>query len=530
MSKPVIYSVGRDLDWLKVADRLKASLGWMPVYWVTQKPSHETFKEHNPGCVCHLGLDLNRGLAEDGASPLRSRALSEKELRSLDADLPIMMELIDRIDLGKRFAYGERRRLVLQLAMHWLSVFEELQPEKLIFNVPPHSIGEYVLYCVARMNGVDIRIFRPTAVNNHHIIVEDIERLPATLRDAYERKLSAEVEAPVSEAVAAEIEGILTAGDGFRPGYLVAESERNEKRETIREKMGPYVLSGKVKYSELLIGQEVSLGAGQKPLVKRPARENDGQEMRQAFKRPNLPLSGPVLSRWEYRTYRDWAMAEKIRIEARYAEMCAKDIPDDPYIYFGMHYQPERTSCPDGGIFSDHFLAISLVSRAMPDDWKLAVKEHPSQFNFNGFGELSRWEEYYDGIAALPNVVFLPTGMSSVQLIDRAKGVATIAGAVGWEALVRGKPVICFGGAWYGACRGAYRASDADDVRRAVRAMESGSSHTLQQVVAYAAALEEVGRVCYTNTSVARYVDQGGEMQGEILAMLLEEYEGIRAT
>ncbi len=50
------------------------------------------------------------------------------------------------------------------------------------------------------------------------------------------------------------------------------------------------------------------------------------------------------------------------------------------YVYFPLHYEPERTTNPDGGIFHDQFLTIVFLRKMIPDNIDIIIKEHPSQF------------------------------------------------------------------------------------------------------------------------------------------------------
>jgi hypothetical protein len=276
-----------------------------------------------------------------------------------------------------------------------------------------------------------------------------------------------------------------------------------------------------LRYEDLRVGRA---------LRERKPAQDDAQPVRRAFKRPGVPVSGPTMSKGEYRNYRDWAALAKIALQQRYEALAGKPDLAAPFVYFALHYQPERTSCPDGDRFSDQFLAVSLVAAALPRGWRLYVKEHPSQFSYLGQGELSRWAEYYDELAALPGVRLVPTSVSSFELIDRSRAVASVAGAVGWEALVRGKPALCFGAAWYGACRGAYRLESADDARAAFAAIESGAKPSRDDVLAYAGALEDIGRTCYSNTSLARSLAADVSGQEEALFGLLHDYERKHAA
>ena len=52
---------------------------------------------------------------------------------------------------------------------------------------------------------------------------------------------------------------------------------------------------------------------------------------------------------------------------------------------------------------------------------------------------------------------YLPIGVPTLELIAKSRAVATITGTAGWEALQMGKPVICFGYAWYRSFPGVFR-------------------------------------------------------------------------
>ena len=122
------------------------------------------------------------------------------------------------------------------------------------------------------------------------------------------------------------------------------------------------------------------------------------------------------------------------------------------YIYFPLHYQPEATTYPFGGAFIDQIKAIRLLS-AYFTDCKILIKEHPDTFNISHLawtkGDYSRNENFYDQISQIKNVHLVDLRENSLDLIDKAHGIATISGAVGLEGLLRGKHTIVFGYPWY---------------------------------------------------------------------------------
>ena len=54
---------------------------------------------------------------------------------------------------------------------------------------------------------------------------------------------------------------------------------------------------------------------------------------------------------------------------------------DSRFIYFALHFQPERSTMPEGGIFSDQFKAIKVLSKAVDNQTLIYVKEHPRQID-----------------------------------------------------------------------------------------------------------------------------------------------------
>lgn len=145
----------------------------------------------------------------------------------------------------------------------------------------------------------------------------------------------------------------------------------------------------------------------------------------------------------------------------------------DKFISFFLHFQPERTTLPEGYQYVQQWLAIRALCSALPDGWHLVVKEHPSTFR-NVFVSSARETGFYDAIAALPNTHLAPLELSPFELIDKSKAVVTVTGKVGVESLIRGKPVLVFGAAQYRGAKGVFSVKSIEDVRCALRRIASG--------------------------------------------------------
>jgi hypothetical protein len=124
--------------------------------------------------------------------------------------------------------------------------------------------------------------------------------------------------------------------------------------------------------------------------------------------------------------------------------------PDAQYIYFPLHLQPEQTTDIYGGKYVDQILAIEELARILPEGTVIYVKENPKQTLY------MRDPSFFERLIDIPSVRYLSVEVSTFELIKRSKGVATICGTAGWEAIQMGKPVICFGYAWYRGIPGVF--------------------------------------------------------------------------
>jgi hypothetical protein len=113
------------------------------------------------------------------------------------------------------------------------------------------------------------------------------------------------------------------------------------------------------------------------------------------------------------------------------------------FVYIPLHNQPEMSTSALGGVFRDQALVIETVARHLPEGWKIYVKENPRQ---NAF---ARGPLFWHRLMRLPDVQILPSHAPTHELTARAQLTATVAGTAGWEALIKGRPALVFGGGWW---------------------------------------------------------------------------------
>jgi len=130
-----------------------------------------------------------------------------------------------------------------------------------------------------------------------------------------------------------------------------------------------------------------------------------------------------------------------------------KNKPDEAslgrYIYVPLHYQPEATTAPLGGYFSDQIYMLEKLRDTLPEDVSIIVKEHYSQFSDSLYGFRGRYLSYWDKINKLKNTYIVPMDYDSRKLILNSLAVATVTGTTGWEAIQFNKHCIIFGAPWY---------------------------------------------------------------------------------
>lgn len=127
-------------------------------------------------------------------------------------------------------------------------------------------------------------------------------------------------------------------------------------------------------------------------------------------------------------------------------------IKSKEFIYFALHYEPERTTNPDGGDFHDQFIAIMNLRAITPNSVEILIKEHPTQLRNSEVGYLGRSPLFYKLIDSLPGLKLIPSNTDSRSLIKESLFVASIAGNVAVEAAILSKPALIFGSSWFRNC------------------------------------------------------------------------------
>tara|TARA_X000000950_G_scaffold137966_1_gene171219 strand:- start:348 stop:1847 length:1500 start_codon:yes stop_codon:yes gene_type:complete len=119
------------------------------------------------------------------------------------------------------------------------------------------------------------------------------------------------------------------------------------------------------------------------------------------------------------------------------ADVNLKTLSNHKYIFFPLQTEPEISV---SGVADDFFFqlsAINLISRDLPSNYKIIVKEH-----LYAIGR--RPTDFYDQIRSLKNVLIADPRDYGVEYVKKSNAVAGLTGTSSWEASVMGIPVISF--------------------------------------------------------------------------------------
>ncbi|MBE0417158.1 MAG: hypothetical protein IBX63_05295 [Coriobacteriia bacterium] len=514
MTHRVLYNGPLYPSWLDAIDRLRAERGWEPVYLFSDSTvlgadQVESITSRYPCAVVHERGDAIRGVP---ALPLAASptALDLPVLETMSRFMHPFMTVCQRCDNRGTFTYRQRLETYHRLAAYWLSALEAQAIDLVVFHESPHLPHDMALFATAKHLGIMTMMMYWTHLPALCFVREDFAVLPLALREcAAQVEGGASPEPAIRDEVRCTLE-TLSAQEYVPPSYISEQFRRVEKAKAAQpaRRAARGLASPKkwLRYSAYLYEQA-------KVFVR-----NTGPVPQRYLKPLNRRFEdGPM-------TYREWLSHKRYARRYTRALRCAYEAACGPvdlgcsFVYFPLHYQPERTTMPEGGHFEDQRLVVDLLSEALPEGWLLYVREHPTQLIGDPTLEAERGRSatFYDDVLRHRNVRLVSTTVPSWELIDASRGVATLTGTAGWEALVRGKRVLAFGDAWYRWMEGCSYVPEREALSEATSLLDAGIPVDRGRLLRQVAAACEIGYPLPADF----YRSPSGEY-GEILAHAL---------
>jgi len=319
-----------------------------------------------------------------------------EEMRDTEA---VAMEMISRFEQKRTIEYSERQRMYLRYLRYWSHVLVHREINLFLLSHVPHQVYDNVLYDLCKARGIPVLFLHPGSVRDTLYVHDDwkvsageIPRVLEQLRCEY-----AEVP-PESIPLSPKFETCYQAQIQDRPDppwYIDIQDSTASRRRVCR------------------------------------------RWLKQAYdllrRRPWHLLRQVVSPFFWQRKSRQW------RTINLYHKLTDVFDPAQPYVFVPLHYQPEASTSPLGGVFTNQLLMVQLLAACLPDGIRIYIKENPYQ------KEVGREEHFYRDLHDIPSVRFMPKNLDSAVLIGQAIAVATVTGTAGFEAIFRGKPVLLFG-------------------------------------------------------------------------------------
>ncbi|MDA3886295.1 MAG: hypothetical protein PF638_11940 [Candidatus Delongbacteria bacterium] len=435
-----------------MALKLKEEHGFEPIYWngYDDDDSKNIVPQYFPDAIYHSYYDAWKGVFPNAISNKFAESHIDIDFLRDYASYELQaIKMMDRMDPDRHsFSFSERQRHFRNMLKYWTACIDEIKPDLVISSIVPHRVYDYILYLLCKFRKIKYITFRETAFSGRIIAVESIANLGDILDEQYERILNSKVN---SQIIKEEIgNDILDRFNKVQKDYDLAEPDYM-KQHIIDHKFSSTIFGLTKKFFIDAVQQKDRYFGKKGFLIK---------GIPTYFKKRNKSIEKSYVNLLGYSIRKLKANSYKKKLKEYYRLNTSKPNLNVPYVIFTLHYQPEMTSNPSGGIFVDQMLCIDILSRYLPSNYLIYVKEHPAQFYSHQEGHTGRIQEFYDDLKRNPKVRLIPLEYDTFSLIKNSVGVATITGTSGWEAMVLGKPVICFGLSWYEKYNGVLKITD----------------------------------------------------------------------
>lgn len=372
-----------------------------------------------------------------------------------------------------------KKHLFHRLIQYWYGIINKLKPEIIFFVTYPHTVFDYTIYCLAKLLKIKTQMFVFTNIADRWISISDYKQNSIVLYEEY-----------------------------------IKNKDKQFKIKDLSQDIQEYY-----KWHQ-------DHAVGGIPLrVKKFRNEFTGVNKL----RSRLKLVIKSFYDWSFFKRLAGYVAKEIGPNMKKEYEALQVIPDygKKYIYAPLGLQPECSSTPLGGVFSDQILMIKMLSYCLPKDWLIYVKEQPLQWARSSLAYFDlRYKGYYQEIAKIKNVKLVPIETNSHELIVNSQAVGTVTSTAGMEASVRLKPVLLFGYVSYQYCPGVFKVKNTKDCQAAVEQITSGFKIETQQIINYLASLDRVSYSLYFARERQEFPENIEEdMSKKIISVVVAEAE-----
>jgi len=432
-----LYNCCISNPWLKVVEKLDEELNLNPVYFIGWDDGSHKITEKYEKCFFH---QVDKAWLGMGFPDIKYNFdISEELIQSISFEKSLAIKMMDRFDLGRgNFSYTNREIFFYQLLKYWLTIVEEYDINIIISPSVPHRVFDYVLYIVAKIKNINFLMFQMTPFTDSSFLLDDIQQTPKYLKTYMQDNIAQE---PLHEHIQQRLNQVRGEYKDAIPSFMIEQQNRLNSQNFIKNNVLRIknFIHNPIQYFD----KDDSYYVIEKDSI--PSNKKDLQYHKKIKKHSNKNFLNNLKKDYE-----------SFSIEPNY---------NQKYLFLALHYQPEETTMPTGGLFSSQELIVELLNNFLDDDYFIYIKEHKTQFDSNAQGAMGRHKDYYKNILSISNrIKFITLKTEPFKLIDNAVATVTISGTVGWESAIRGTPTIIFGRAWYEDMPGIFKVKSIKDI------------------------------------------------------------------
>ena len=463
-------------------------------FYVAHHPMFETFRRNYPefgsgGYEVLKEWEIT-ARADAGEPDLDLIARYEKKLGcpslwgALVADRRIWLgeKCTYRLDYRPRFTHRQMLNILQAALVEMEALFDRVRPDFATSFICV-TFGEFLAHLFARSRGIPFLNLRPTRIKNFVTYGDSVFEPSGRIRDSFENYLN---------------------GGG-------EDEWTKESREYI-----DFVHGGHALYEGVAVPEKAASAGAPAPTAAKIARlvRNESRRRFGEIRDNHDPgVLQPLLYKRFLNPLQNWWNDKNLSG----AYVREEELPSMDYVFFPLHTEPEVTLLVYSKPYLNQIEVIRNIAHSLPVNMKIVVKDHPAAAGKRPLG-------YYKKILDVPNARLAPPSMGSKPLIQNSRMVSTISGGIGWEAVLRKKPVLIFGHAPYEILPETMvrRVADPDRLPEDIACLLGGYAYDERAAVSYvAAAMKESVAVDFYSKLLGRQgvyeLEEGGADMDETM-------------
>ena len=489
--KKVIYINCWVEPWIQVAKDLRDKYGYEPIWWIgysKEDNSHILIPQEFPGIIYQDNADAWKGRFPKEVEEKAAETYLDVDFLRRHAHHELQaIKMMDRMDSDQRsFNFMERQRHFRNMLKKWAAATNIFKPDLVVSTAIPHRLYDYVLFWLCKEKGIPFIMMNHTQFPGRFFVLKDdfytIGQLFIDDWHKFERQQDDKWMNAIPLDFISRFEKVKMDYATAAPDYMEKEEKAKKVTDSIMYIPRALFIKFTKSYGPYLWGQHADV-----TIIKHSAYD----------KRANKKYEESDGNIYQYMGTRYKTDKFKQKLERYYETLTQAPSDGEQYVILFLHYQPEATTCPGGDIYVDQRLCVEVLLNQLPSSYKIYVKEHPHQFLKTRIGHTSRMKDFYDDLKKNKRVKLISLKENTFTLINNCQAVCTITGTVGWEAIVRQKPVIAFGLCWYeNYAKGVLRITDGESEKKIFDFIQN-YHYDERSLKAYLAAVGKETRLAY---------------------------------